>query len=217
MRTPLATSLAALALVLGAAACGGNGEDAAAPETATAPATGGEETTAPAETETTTATETVPEEVVCSATDHGVTLPKQDLPPAVADVRERIFAAASACDYDGLEKIALEKGEGFTYGPEQQRTPGKYWRNLETQALGDPTYVLAVLMTLPFTRNESGGYVWPSAANEKPTEEDWQALLDAFLYAPDEVRRMRQAGTGYTGWRTAITTDGDWQLFVERG
>jgi hypothetical protein len=25
---------------------------------------------------------------------------------------------------------------------------------------------------------------------------------------------MRESGTGYTGWRTAITADGDWQFFV---
>ena len=33
----------------------------------------------------------------------------------MADVRKRVFDAAVACDYDTLEEIALEKGEGFTF------------------------------------------------------------------------------------------------------
>ena len=93
--------------------------------------------------------------------------------------------------------------------------PAPYWRNLEVQSLGDPMYVLAVLLTLPSTRNTDGDYVWPSAAKPKPTQADWQALLDSFLLAPDEVRQMQEDGEGYTGPRTAISADGDWQLFTE--
>jgi hypothetical protein len=213
MRSPLATSLVALLLVLGAAGCGGSdGDDAAAPETAIE----AETTTAPAETGATgTQTETVAEPATCSATDHGLTLPKQDLPPAVAEVRERIFAAVSACDFGGLEEIALEKGEGFTYSfGEQAASPATYWRNVELNAADSPMYVLALILTLPVSRTEAGGYAWPSAYSEKPTEADWQALVDAVLYTPTELERMRESGTGYIGWRTAITPEGDWQFFV---
>ena len=209
MRAPLAISFAAFAL-LGAAACGGNGDDEAAPETAVE--------TAPAETGTggTTAAETAPEVTTCSVTDQGVTLTDQELPPAVADVRERIFTAASECDFEALQEIALEKGQVFRYARgEQGEEPAKYWRNLEVQSLGDPMYVLAVLLTLPSTRSGSGDYVWPSATTAKPTQADWQALLDSFLLAPDEVRQMQEDGEGYTGPRTSITADGDWQLFTE--
>lgn len=212
MRSPLATGLVAVLLVLGSVGCGGSdGDGAAAPETAT-----GAETTGPAETSTTgTQTETVAEPATCSATDHGLTLPKQDLPPPVAEVRERIFAAVSACDFAGLEEIALEKGEGFTFSfGEQAGSPAAYWRNLELNAADSPMYVLALILTLPVTRNESGSYAWPSAYNENPTEADWQALVDAVLYTPTELEKMREGGTGYIGWRTAITADGDWQFFV---
>ena len=208
MRAPLALILAAFVLLL--AACGGNGDDAAAPETAVA--------TAPVDTGAggTTGAGTVPEVTTCSITDQGVTLTEQELPPPVAEVRERIFTAASECDFDTLQEIALEKGESFTYGRgEKGDMPAAYWRNLEVQSLGDPMYVLAVLLTLPSTQNESGAYVWPSAAKAKPTDADWQALLDSFLLAPDGVRQMQEDAEGYTGPRTAISADGDWLLFTE--
>ena len=64
----------------------------------------------------TTPPDTTPEgEGACSTSGLRLTLPEQDLPPAVADVRKRVFDAAIACDYDTLEQIALEQGEGFTF------------------------------------------------------------------------------------------------------
>jgi hypothetical protein len=203
MRRPLAIGLAFFALLALAACGGGDGDDAAAPETATAPV----DTSVP---------ETVPELTTCSATDHGLTLPKQDLPPPVAEVRERIFAAVSECDFAELEKIALEKGEDFNFSFDAtQDSPAAYWRQVELNASDSPMFVLALILTMPVTQAEGGAYAWPSAAGRKPTEADWQALLDNVLYTQQEVQTMRAAGTGYTGWRTAITPAGDWQSFVE--
>jgi hypothetical protein len=203
MRRPLCIGLAIL-VVLGLAACGGggDGDDAAAPETATAPID-------------TSVQETVPELTTCSATDHGLTLPKQDLPPPVAEVRERIFAAVSECDFAELEKIALEKGDDFNFSFDAtQDSPAAYWRQVELNAADSPMFVLALILTMPVTPTDAG-FAWPSAAGQKPTEADWQALLDNVLYTQQEVQSMRAAGTGYTGWRTTITADGDWQFFVE--
>jgi hypothetical protein len=204
MRRLFALGVALLVLLV-AAACGGgggDGDDAAAPETATAPAD--------------TAVESVPELTTCSATDHGLTLPKQDLPPPVAEVRERIFAAVSECDFAELEKIALEKGEGFnfSFGASQGDSPAAYWRQVELNAADSPMYVLALILTMSVTRNEAGAYAWPAAYSENPTEAAWQELTDAVLYTPTEIEEMRKAGS-YTGWRTAITAAGDWQFFVE--
>ena len=77
-----------------------------------------------------------------------------------------------------------------------------------------PMRALATILTLPFTRNESGSYAWPTAYNESPTEDDWQALVDSGLYDADVIDQMQTQGTGYLGYRTAITPDGDWQFFV---
>jgi len=201
--------LAALVLLL--AGCG-SGDDAAAPETATGPGDGTVE--APVETDEPPATEPPAGEAICSARDAGLTLPEQDLPAPVAEVRERLFTAATTCDYDTLEQLAREE-EGFTYSfGEQGGSPAEYWRNLEENALGEPLYALATILTLPVTRREGGSFAWPSAYSERPTDADWQALVDGFLYTQAEVDDMRAQGTGYLGWRTAITPQGEWQFFT---
>ena len=152
----------------------------------------------------------------CSTSGLRLTLPEQDLPAAVMDVRKRVFEAAVACDYDTLEEIALEKGAGFTFSYGSGEDASEYWRGLEEDSSEQPKPMraLAAILTLPFTRNESGSYAWPTAYNESPTEVDWQALVDAGLYDAEVIDQMQAQGTGYLGYRTAITADGDWQFFT---
>lgn len=197
----------ALVLVLALAACGSDSEDAAAP----AP-----ETVTVTETETLDISTSVSEgPAECSTAGLRLTLPDQDLPSPVADVRKRVFDAAVACDYDTLEQIALEQGEGFTYsyGVEADSAAG-HWQELEESGTDEPMRILATILTMPYTRNESGSYAWPTAYSESPTDEAWQALVDAGLQTQGEVDLMREQGTGYLGYRTAITAEGDWQFFV---
>jgi hypothetical protein len=198
-------------LVALAAGCGSDDADqAAAPQPVTVTQT---------QTETVIETETLPAEpeVTCSTAGLRLTLPEQEeLPQEVAEVRERVFDAAVACDYDALEQIALEQGEGFTFSYGAGTNASEHWREVETTAEESPLpmHALATILTMPFTRNESGSYAWPTAYSETPTEEAWQALVDSGLYSQDEIDGMRTHGTGYLGYRTAITADGDWQFFV---
>ena len=136
--------------------------------------------------------------------------------PPPPTVRKRVFEAAVACDYDTLEEIALEKGAGFTFSYGSGEDASEYWRGLEEDSSEQPKPMraLAAILTLPFTRNESGSYAWPTAYNESPTEDDWQALVDAGLYDAEVIDQMQEQGTGYLGYRTAITADGDWQFFT---
>jgi hypothetical protein len=198
-------ALAALVLTLALAGCGSDGAD----ETA------GQQPVTVTETTTVTETETAPAEpeVRCSTAGLRLTLPAQDLPPAVAEVRERVFGAAVACDYETLEQRALEQGEGFTFSYGVETDASDYWRMLEESGTDDPMRTLATILTLPYTRNESGSYAWPTAYQESPTDGDWQALVDAGLYTQEQVDSMK-AGGSYLGYRTAITADGDWQFFV---
>jgi hypothetical protein len=194
--------LAALAL----AGCGGDDLDetsAPGPVTVTV-------------TETLPPVTTAPPEQDCSTSGLRLTLPEQDLPAAVADVRRRVFDAAVACDYDTLEEIALEQGEGFTFSYGAGTDASDHWRDVEESASEEPLPMraLASILTTPFTRNESGSYAWPTAYSEKPTVDAWQALVDTGLYSPEQVGLMITQGTGYLGYRTAITADGDWQFFV---
>jgi hypothetical protein len=152
----------------------------------------------------------------CSMSGVRLTLPEQDLPPAVADVRKRVFDAAAACDYDTLEQIAQEQGEGFTFSYGSGTDASEHWRDLEENTLEQPLPMraLATILTLPFTRNESGSYAWPTAYSENPTDDAWRDLVYSGLYSAEVIDRMREQNTGYLGYRTAITADGDWQFFV---
>lgn len=198
--------LLALVLVLALAACGSESEDTGSP----AP-----ETVTVTQTETVEPEEPAEPEVECSTVGLRLNLSDQDLPEPVADVRQRVFDAAIACDYETLERIALEEGEGFTfsYGAGPDDSAAAHWRELEESGAEEPMRVLAAILTMPYGRNESGSYTWPTAYSESPTDEAWQALVDADLYTQEEIDLMRSGGM-YLGYRTAITADGDWQFFV---
>ena len=216
MRLLAALALAALALVV--AGCGSDSDDAAAttPTTPTVPPEATGEFTVTEEPET-TPTDTGPAgEGACSTSALRLTLPEQELPAAVADVRKRVFDAAVACDYDTLEEIALEQGEGFTFSYGAGTDASEHWRDAEETSTEEPKPMraLAAILTMPFTRNESGSYAWPTAYSESPTEEAWRDLVYSGLYTAEEVEQMKTQGTGYLGYRTAITADGDWQFFV---
>jgi hypothetical protein len=195
--------IAAAVLMLLLAGCGSDGSDeTAAPDPVTV-------------TETLTETAPADPRVECSTSSLRLTLPEPDLPAVVADVRRRVFEAALACDYETLEQIALEKGEGFTFSYGGEASAAEHWRDAEASAAEPkPMRALATILTLPFTRNEAGSYAWPGAYDESPTEADWQALVDAGLYSAATIEQMKVQGTGYLGYRTAITPDGDWQFFV---
>ena len=213
MRLLPAIVVAALAL----AGCGSNDSNEAASTTATTPPAATTDSFTITELPPTTPRDTTPAgEGACSTSGLTLTLPDQDLPHAVADVRKRAFDAAVACDYDMLEQIALERGEGFTFSYGSGSDASEYWRDLEENSseMPKPMRALATILTQPFTRNESGSYAWPTAYSENPTEEAWRDLVYSGLYGADVVDQMREQNTGYLGYRTAITPDGDWQFFV---
>jgi hypothetical protein len=149
----------------------------------------------------------------CSAASLSAKLPKQRLPAAVASVRARIAAAAVACDYAKLQKIAFEK-DSFKFSFGTEKSPAAYWRKLESQHLDKPMARLVKILSIPYTRNETKSYAWPSAYTDKPTAADWNALVQKRVYTRAEVNKMRTGGNVYYVYRTAISPSGDWQFFV---
>ena len=218
MRLLPAIACTALAVLgLGLAGCGSDNSSESASTVTTPPAAATTDSFTITELPPTTPPDTTPEgSGACSMSGVRLTLPDQDLPPAVAEVRQRVFDAAVACDYDTLEQIAQEQGEGFTFSYGSGTDASEYWRDLEENGVETPKPMraLATILTQPFTRNETGSYAWPTAYSENPTEDAWRDLVYAGLYSAEVVDQMREQNTGYLGYRTAITPDGDWQFFV---
>jgi hypothetical protein len=194
-----------LLVALLAAGCGSGGETAAPPVTVT-------------QTETVTTTVTTPPATTtgagagggtCSASGLSADLPADPaLPAAVSDLRTQIAAAATACDYDRLQALALAQ-DGFTYSYGGETSAADYWAGAEERGEG----VLKILVESLGQAGHlyQGNWVWPTAYSDTPTAADWQALSG--LYPADRITSWRETGQ-FLGYRVGITPAGDWQFFV---
>lgn len=132
------------------------------------------------------------------------------LPAPVESMRQRIVAAAVACDYTALNTLADENGKAvrFTYGDDTDA--GEYWRAAEK--LGNPELARIVqVLNLPYAKQDSL-YFWPAVHITGATsDKDWGALKG--IYSDGEIEGMKDQGS-YLGLRVGITPEGDWQLAV---
>ena len=141
------------------------------------------------------------------------TIPRDELPSAVAKKRDAIVAAGKAFDYDRLE--SLLDPENFSYSFGESGDPVGYWRRLEDEGhvpiLGD--YLPVILGGPHALRGDT--YVWPSAYGKSPSK--WTAeerqWLKSYFYTEQEVRAFERAGD-YLGWRVGIRKDGKWLFYV---
>lgn len=149
---------------------------------------------------------------------------EQDLPEPVAGMRQQLVVSALTCDFEELGQLALAGDPEFNYSfGEQATTPESYWRELERTGRQEPlANLIRVLSLRPATVEVGDGaagivYVWPAvAAEQSPTEDDWEALADVF--DPDSVARMQRDferfELGYLGWRVGIKANGDWVYYL---
>lgn len=77
----------------------------------------------------------------CSAADVPMPPAQEDLPGRVADLRSEILLAATACDFDRLNELALAGDGPFIHtdvlaDEYQNMAPGEFWRELESQGVG---------------------------------------------------------------------------------
>lgn len=147
--------------------------------------------------------------------------PQSGLPAAVARTRSAIVAAAVACDYERLEKLALAGSRGFTYSFGASGNPGGHWLRQERSERGPkPLRFLVGLLERPYrlVEHEHRGfteYVWPSAF----AYDDWDSVpapdREALkpLYTEKDFAGFARFG-GYVGYRIGITPKGDWTFFV---
>ncbi|MEA2451952.1 MAG: hypothetical protein QOG04_662 [Actinomycetota bacterium] len=143
------------------------------------------------------------------------------LPTKVADVRLEIIGAAIGCDYDGLETLALEGRQGFSYNYGADGSPADFWRVRErdARANGQPTseymrYLVSIL-DLPYCEEDGPDgehyFVWPRVHCNARTDSDWNDLKG--LYTKEQIDQMR-TGDMYYGFRVGILEDGDWVYFI---
>lgn len=167
----------------------------------------------PSETPTPTPT---PTPAACSAAGMSADLEEQDLPRAVAAVRAEIAERAVVCDYDGLERLAFEGDEPFTYSFGEDGAPAAYWARAERRG-EDPLLKMVQILDTDFCIEEvsdgSSYYFWPSVQCADATEEDLRALERSGVYTEEELRQFEEFG-GYAGYRVGIRSDGDWMSFT---
>ncbi|MCP3169472.1 hypothetical protein [Myxococcus qinghaiensis] len=133
-------------------------------------------------------------------------------PKAVESMRNRIMAAARACDYAELAKLVDEKGKSvrFSFGDGDDAVA--YWKEQEAQ--GEPVLARIVqVLELPYAK-QGDIYYWPWLhVTGLKTPQDRKALTG--IYSDEELKGMQEAfDDAYVGLRVGISKTGDWQLAV---
>jgi hypothetical protein len=159
----------------------------------------------------------------CSAAEMVSPVAQVDLPDPVAKTRSRILEAALSCDYAGLAGLAELPSDGsagrtgFTFSYGGSTDFGAFLEEGEDEGLDPLRKLVQVLGTTPreFEIRDEVQQVWPAAA----TYESWAAIPKASvdelgsIYTAEDLQSFARAEQ-YLGYRTAISTDGDWLYFV---
>jgi hypothetical protein len=140
--------------------------------------------------------------------------------PAVAEMTERIEAAARAGDWEGLAALAMEGDTPFWGMIDVEMTEAGLAAHWRAEAQQRPlAEILLGLLAVPdwyeTTATAADGsevaiHVTPRFMHE-PTPEH-RAALEAQLGA--DYVEAHVADGQYLGYRLGITADGDWQFFV---
>jgi hypothetical protein len=134
-------------------------------------------------------------------------------------MREDIFEAALACDFQALESLAMAGAPEFNYSfgePATGGTPGAYWQEAEERG-ETPLADMVKVLNLPGRTTGAGAdqlYVWPFAQAldwQNLSEEDRTSL--GVHFTESEIAEWAESGS-YLGYRLGIKPDGDWLYFV---
>jgi hypothetical protein len=140
----------------------------------------------------------------CSAARLTVEVPEAgDLPTEVVSIRNEIVRAAMRCDYDTLEELAMRPTDSFQYSETKESAgpdaaPAEFWRSQE--ASGEP--ILAALVQILIT----------DPATQPVTEPEGPGSGSEDTYYNFPGAEMPEGAEGY---RTSITSSGDWIFFLK--
>jgi hypothetical protein len=156
--------------------------------------------------DTTTVTETTTD-TLTTTTETAAGIPRP-----VETTRAALLAAAEGGNYEALRPLIPESGFEYTFGGPVEGGPIGYWQELERTTDERPLETLAEVLQMPYTLSH-GIYVWPFAYTL--TSVDELTSYERTLLAPlGTLGTLFVPGTGYLGWRTGITPDGEWVFFV---
>lgn len=114
---------------------------------------------------------------------------EQDLNAKIAKTRSDIAAAALACDYDALTRLAEAGDEPFTFSfGTQSMTLGRFLQEEERVSDVKPLISLVKILNMRSAVTGDGVLVWPAIAARRDGD--------------------------YLSWRTGIAADGEWMYFV---
>jgi hypothetical protein len=162
-----------------------------------------------------TVTETtsgIDQTVSCPSSEFPAPRAAEDLPSAVAERRDAIIAAATACDFEMLEGLAgASFSTSFGGGGNENLA---LWND---KGLAPTVTLLHLLdMSHAIIPGAAGDiYVWPAAHAYETWEQVVQDDLDdlAMIHSEDELESFASAD-GYLGWRIGISEDGTWLFFT---
>ncbi len=139
------------------------------------------------------------------------------LPPAVAQTRDRMLAAARSGNVHSLAAVALMNETVFSFSGEKD--PVAYWRANYPDSEG--VEVLAILITILETRfvhvdqgTPQEVYLWPYFARIPLKELSPERKVELFRIVTGGDYNEMLGGGAYGFFRVGIAPDGSWQFFV---
>jgi hypothetical protein len=141
------------------------------------------------------------------------------LPAAVADMRERIVAAARSGELEKLAALMETTGGSPIYSYADHDDPVAFWRANYPDSAG--VEILAILLTIldvGFVHVDVGTpqeiYLWPYFARRSLTTLSPQQRVELFrIVTGHDYKQMIEFGA-YSFYRLGIAPDGTWHFFV---
>lgn len=146
----------------------------------------------------------------------------RDLPPPVAEMRDRLLAAVASGDIEDLNEPLAWNELPIVFGSaEDGDDPIAHWQRISADGKGIQVLEdMGRALALPPARlaigrdvENAGVYVWPylsERALDRLTVEEEKDLRT--LMTETEAKKMREGGT-WTWWRLVIGADGTWHAF----
>jgi hypothetical protein len=139
------------------------------------------------------------------------------LPPAVAQTRDRILAAARTGNIQNLAAVVRLNETVISLSGE--RSPVAHWKANYPDSEG--VEVLAILITIletPFVHVDQGTpqevYVWPYLSRMPLQSLSPEQRVELFRIVTGGDYKQMLGGGAYAFFRLGIAPDGSWQFFV---